>query len=66
MKNRGVSASIRFPALVPVSQRAHSLDTAETLGEVAGGGEAQHTRDLGKRHAGFRQEVQAFLDTAGQ
>lgn len=66
MKTRGVSASSGFPALVPISQRAHALDTAETLGEIAGGGEAQHTGDLGKGHAGFGQEVQAFLDPTGQ
>ncbi len=55
-----------FPALAAIIHRAHSLNPAEALGKIAGGGEAKHAGDLGEGHAGLRQEVQALLNPAGQ
>ena len=52
--------------MAAVGHRAHSLDSAEALGKIAGGGKAQHAGNLGEGHAGFCQEVQALLDSAGQ
>ena len=53
------------PVCLSIFRGADPLGVAEALGEIAGGGEAQHGGDLGQAQVCLRQEPLALLDPAG-
>ena len=54
-----------MPVAFAVLHGAHSLQAAEALGEVAGGGEAQDLSDLGEGIVGVGEQKAALLGAPG-